>query len=70
MKRRDAARGGGSSAIGIEFNTVLLCLCSVGQLMERGSCADTRIDYVCASCRELQQFSQALGFLLRQRVVP
>jgi hypothetical protein len=68
--RRDAASGGCNGAVGIEFNTVLLCLCSVGQLMGRDSCADTWIDDACGSCRELQQFSQALGFLLRQRVVP
>ena len=43
LNRRDAASGGGSSAVGVEFNAVLFCLCSAGQLMERVSRADRRL---------------------------
>lgn len=69
MNRPDTASCGSSSAVRVKFDAVLFCLCSVSQLVECGSRADARIDNAGSSGREVQKFSQALSFFLRQRIV-
>jgi hypothetical protein len=69
MNRPDTTGRGCRSAVGVEFNAVLLYLCSVGQLMERVARADAWIDNADSSGREVQETAQALAFFLRQRVV-
>jgi hypothetical protein len=69
MDRPDTTSRGSSSAVGVEFNTVLFRLCSVGQLMECVSRADAWINDACGSGRKDQEFSEALAFVQRQRVV-
>ena len=55
------------SSQGIEFDAVLLYLCSVGQLMQCGARANARVDDIPCSGRKVQQFPQALAFLLARK---
>lgn len=60
MNRSDTASGCGSGTVCIEFDAILFCRCSFGELVERPSCANAWIDDARGSGREIQEGPQAL----------